>query len=209
MHDARNDSSPSLDQTLTALLARRAHEGDVEQFRELYERVAPALYGWAALKLGPGLRGRLDAEEIAQETWLRALRSIREFDAARASFRAWLFGIARRVLLEAFQTLRRQPGAGAGTSVRVFAIENHPDTVTSATRRIAREDALVHFIARVGELGEDEQMLTLLCGLEGLSYEDAAERLGISRDAVKKRWSRLRAELVARQLPRDLLVETA
>jgi RNA polymerase sigma-70 factor (ECF subfamily) len=198
----------SVEQTVTSLLARRVHGGDPRDFDGLYERVAPALYGWAALKIGPNLRGRLDPEEVAQETWLRALRSLREFDDARATFRAWLFGIARHVLMEAFQNLRRQ-SAAAGTTARVFALENHPDTVTSVTRRIAREDALLRFIARVGELGEDEQMLTVLCGIEGMSYDDAADRLGISRDAAKKRWSRLRAELAARELPRELLAESA
>jgi DNA-directed RNA polymerase specialized sigma24 family protein len=80
--------------------------------------------------------------------------------------------------------------------------------VTSATRRIARNDALTKFLLRVQALDEDDRALLVHCGLEGLTAGEAAERLGISRDAAAKRWQRLKAQLVEQRAP-DGLIELA
>jgi len=198
---------PSLEQSVTSLIVTRAR-ADSAQFAEVYERVAPALCGWVALNLRAGLRARVDAEEVAQEVWLRAWRSLADFDPAHGSFRGWLFGIARNVLLEAFQALQRRR-VGSGSTTRLFDLENCPDTVTSATQRVARDDSLQHFIARVRELGEDEQVLVQCCGLEGLGAAEAATRLRITAEAARKRWQRLRASLEELDLPRELLADGA
>ena len=63
------------------------------------------------------------------------------------------------------------------------------------------------FLARVRELGEDEQSLTILCGLEGLGCDQAAKRLGISQEAAVKRWQRLRCDLATLAPTRELLSE--
>jgi DNA-directed RNA polymerase specialized sigma24 family protein len=82
-----------------------------------------------------------------------------------------------------------------------------PASITSVTRRVAREDGIARFLERVGALGEEERALTILRGLEGLSFEDVGLRLNLAPETVKKRWQRLRAELIARDLPRDLLAD--
>ena len=63
----------------------------------------------------------------------------------------------------------------------------------------------MRFLERVQALGEDELALLNACGLEGLNSVEAGLRLGISADAAKKRWQRLRGEIVSRDLPRGLL----
>lgn len=199
-----SDESEDPLEPLTALLARRAQRGELELFNSLCERVLPALYGWAQLRVGRGLRRSLDPEDLVHEVWARALARFEEFDASR-SFRAWLFGIARNVLLETLRDAQRSREAGAEASQARRAIDEAPDTVTSFTRRLARDEALARFLARVRELGEDEQTLVRMCGLEGATMKEAALRLGIGEEAAKKRWQRLRAELVQRDLPGELL----
>jgi RNA polymerase sigma factor (sigma-70 family) len=201
--------SADADEMLTALLALRAQSGDLSRFDELYERVAPALYGWAALRIRPDYHARLDPEEIVQETWFRALRRFEDFHSEQAIFRSWIFGIAKNVLLEGLRDLRAGEMPGAGTTTRILSLERQPDQVTSITRRVARADALQRFLERVRALGEEEQTLTILCGLEGLSCEQAAQRLGLTYEAAAKRWQRLRAEIVSRDLPRELLSDGA
>ena len=185
-------------------MVARVRGGDGARFDELYERIVPALVGWAALRIRPELHARLDPEEIVQETWFRAWSGFGAFDARQATFRAWIFGIAKNVLLEGLRGLR---DAGEGSTARVTSFEARPDEVTSLTRRVARADVLQHFLARVRTLGEDEQTLTILCGLEGLSCAEAGERMGISHEAAGKRWRRLRAEIASRDLPRELLAD--
>lgn len=148
----------------------------------------------------------MEPEDLVHEVWARALAGFESYDASRP-FRAWLFGIARNVLLEALREARKRAASGEDPSELRRALEQAPDEVTSFTRRLARDEALAHFLERVRELGEDEQTLVRLCGLEGASCKDAALALGINEEAARKRWQRLRTELVRRDLPRELLDE--
>jgi RNA polymerase sigma-70 factor (ECF subfamily) len=175
---------------------------DSPGFEELYERVAPSLYAWAAIRLARGAGG-LDPEDVLQEVWLRARRRYASFDPARTDFRTWTIGIAKHVLLEDY---RRRARSGVSAAPRP-AVEDCPESVTSIGTRLARDEALQRFLARVGELEPEDRMLLLHCGFEGYTTAAAATRLGIAAEAAKKRWQRLRARLGERSDMFALLVE--
>lgn len=71
-------------------LIQRWQAGEAEAFEELYSRHAPTIYrlGWAMLQHAQA------AEDVVQETFLRAHRARRRFDPARASLGTWLYQIA-------------------------------------------------------------------------------------------------------------------
>lgn len=71
-------------------LIQRWQEGEAEAFDELYTRHAPAIYrlGWAILQQSQA------AEDVVQETFLRAHKARQRFDPSRASFGTWLYQIA-------------------------------------------------------------------------------------------------------------------
>lgn len=71
-------------------LIRRWQSGDADAFDELYTRHAPAIYrlGWAMLQQTQ------TAEDVVQETFLRAYKARRRFNPKRASFGTWLYQIA-------------------------------------------------------------------------------------------------------------------
>lgn len=187
-------------------MARAARGGDVESFGALYESIAPALVAWAELRIRPALRARLEPQDLAQEVWFRAWRALTRFDPERGSFRAWVFQIAKNVLLEAFRSLREPTRPGSpGPTTKLFALQNLPDSATAISRRMARDETLRDFAEMVRGLEEDEQKLVLHCGLEGLPYREAAGRMGISDEALAKRWQRLRGRLVERGIPERLL----
>ncbi len=202
---ASDPSQP--EESWTAILTRRARAGEMDSFNDLCDRVMPALCGWARLRVRPTLRSHVDPEEIVQETWLRALVNFGDYDPARGSFRAWMFGIAKNVLLNALQVAQGARPKGSGSTTNLKAIEAVADTATSATKRASRSEAVRCFLERALALSEDEQMLMILCGLEGLSSREAAERMNISEEAAKKRWQRLRAEFSARGSSSDLLAD--
>ena len=77
----------------------RAQKGDREGFADLYERLAPSLYAWAAIRIHPRHRGRLDPADIVQDVWWRAMDRFSRFDPAQGSFRGWLFTIATNALI--------------------------------------------------------------------------------------------------------------
>jgi len=170
-----------------------------ERFCALHAAAAPRLWSWAALHVGPALRGKVDPEDLLQEVAARAWRRFDEFDPARGSFFGWSLGIARRVLAEALARLaaggfegRRAPAAGGSD-----AWSEVPDDATRATARLAREDALQAFLAWAETLERDERRLLLYRGLEGASHAEVAALLGLSEAAVSKRWDRLRERLRA------------
>lgn len=177
--------------TPTAHLVRAAQEGDEARFTELYSRVAPAVFAWARLRIGPAV-GRLDPEDVVQEVWCRAVLRFREFDPERAPFRNWVFGVANVVLLESFRRLRAAASDPGETS---RFLDKVPDTATSISRRVARDEVYRSMVERLAQLEEDDRALVIYCGLEGLSYEEAAPLLRISAHAIAKRWQRLRARL--------------
>lgn len=181
----------------THALAAAVRSGECERFDALYRRVAPALYTWARLRILPSMRNRLDAQDVVQEVWARALARFDSYDAASTPFRAWIFRIGKNVLLEALRQLR-DPGPRAwtpGSTTKLAALGALPDEVTSFTTELARDEAIQRFLDVAGSLQSVDRELLVAHGLEGLELREVATRLALSNETVKKRWQRLCARL--------------
>lgn len=192
-------------------LVLQAQSGNAARFAELYERIAPALYTWAEIRIRADLRAFLDPQDVVQEVWCRAWKGFGGFDARSASFRYWVFRVAKNVLLEALRELRSPAfsARGADPSQRLLVLRDVPDTATSISQRLAREERLKRFAQWVESLDDDERMLVVHLGLEGMTQQEVGERLSLSRDAVAKRWQRLLAQVGERKLGKELLAEAA
>jgi RNA polymerase sigma factor (sigma-70 family) len=163
-------------------LAARAAAGD----REAFEELAGACRG----RLEALIRGRLagerpppaaGVEDILQETFLRALRSIARFRwRDEDSFVRWLGGIACKVLLEA-----RKAAAKART--RSIAIDLEPAAEhVSPSRRLQREERLARLEKALAELSPDHRRVLTLVRLEGLTIAEAAARMGRTPNALSQ-----------------------
>ena len=172
----------------TESLAGSFQRGALEAFVPLYERLAPALFAWASLRAPSGV----DPGDLLGEVWLHAVRNLARYRPERGAFRAWMFGIAKKVLLRELRSLEHPARTAGGAA---DALERIPESVTSLGRHLAREDSIRLFLERVGGLGDEERELVVRCGLEGLTCGEAAVRLGLSEEAATKRWQRLRTEL--------------
>lgn len=167
--------------------------GDLAHFNVLYERLAPSLYTWAELRIGPKLRTWLDPGDLVQEVWFRAVRSIADLDSETISFRYWVFRIAKNALLEALRKSESPgPGAWQGAS---DALDQVPESVTGVSRRLARSEELERFRSWVEALEEPERELVIHIGLEGMGHAQVGVRLGLEHKTVTKRWERLRRRL--------------
>jgi RNA polymerase sigma-70 factor, ECF subfamily len=189
----------------SAALARRLRQGDTAAFQALYERVAPSLFAWTSMRLSGGAFAGIDSQDVLQEVWLRALQNLDRFDPAQ-SFRGWLIGIAKKVVL---QSHARRPRASFHTDLDGERGElSIPDSVTGASVRLARDESVLGFLRFVEELSEDDRLLVVLCGLEESTCAEAGTRLGISAEAATKRWQALRARLRANGSLRALALDT-
>lgn len=185
-----------------------ARGGDAVAFGKLFEHLAPALYTWADLRLRGNQRAHVEPSDVVQEVWLRAWKGLDTYDPQTTPFRPWIFRVAKNVMLEAGRQVSRARAAGGlGPTTRLFALENLPDTATAVSRRLVRDEGLASFIEGVHDLPEEDRKLVLHCGLEGLPRKEVATRLGLSTEAVTKRWQRLRTRLEESGMPEQLTLD--
>lgn len=181
-------------------------ESSLEQ---LYPPLAPALHAWACMRLSPAERVHVAPEDLTQEVWLRAARVFASFDVTRTTFRAWLFAVGKKVLLEVRRRLRRfrSEHAAQGSTTRIHALDQVPLSISTITQRLSRNEDVQRFLARVEELEPIERKTVLHCGLEGMPMAVAATQLGEAASTTAKRWQRLRARMATWAAPLGFLID--
>lgn len=151
------------------------------------------------------LRGdRFEAEDLLQETWIRACQAAREF-RGEASLRTWLDRIARNAAATAERrrlTLSR--GAGAG-EVRLGVPRTGADTADEglgglgstpgAESTVIWRETLTELSSAVAALPAGLRVVLVLRDIQGASTREAADELGVSEDVVRQRLHRARAHL--------------
>lgn len=192
------EQKPPPDHSSTAEQLARVRSGDPSGFAKLYGRTAPALHGWAALRIHPELRARLDPDDLVQEVWWRAMDSFGTYDPAKGSFRTWLFRIATNVLLDAFRRLRSKRPDDDAAGLKA-ARRTRPEALiaegTSICLQVSRNETISRMIAAVSAMDADDRALFVHCALEGLTVGEASPLIGLGEAAGAKRWQRLKARL--------------
>jgi len=127
------------------------------------------------------------ADDLTQETYLRAFRALHRFEG-RSSVRTWLLAIARRVCADALRSRRRRRLTLVGDTAELEAAG-----AADLTDRIAEGTAVTDLLAR---LDADRREAFVLTQLLGLSYADAAEVAGCPVGTIRSRVARARADLL-------------
>jgi RNA polymerase sigma-70 factor (ECF subfamily) len=136
-----------------------------------------------------------EVEDLAQETYLRAVRALPGF-AGRSSVRTWLFAIARRVAADHVRSAVRRPRTTALADWQTSIEANHPHGRT----RFEEHHALTDLI---NGLAEDRREAFVLTQIAGLSYAEAAEICGCPIGTIRSRIARAREDLVVAIRDRD------
>src|SRR5262249_30356594 len=170
-------------------LLSRAQAGDMSAFEALVGRHEEKVYGLAFRMT----RSEADAAEIAQDTFLSAYQHLAEF-RGEAAFGSWVHRIAAN---NALMRLRRQEGGGMGRDDELAGPEftergslaDGPDSDWSkrADDKILEDELGRAIQAATDALPEGYREVFLLKDVEGLSYEEISEMVGISIPAVKSR----------------------
>ena len=179
------------DLTRERSLVERARSGDEEAFAALVTENSARVYG-ALRRFG---LDQQEAEEVAQEVFLRAWRALSRFEA-RAQFSTWLYRIAFN---EAQRRLARRPAPGAlsqaGDDDAIAAL---PDTAGAGPQTRALEHEFQQVLERaLAQLPIDLRVAVVLRDIEGLSSEESAGVTGIRQAAFKSRLHRGRMQLRA------------
>lgn len=147
--------------------------GDPHAVRELYERHSSALYGAAMRFLGD----RTLAQDAVQQAFLKAWRAADQVDTSR-DIAPWLFTILRNVAIDIYRGERRH------SSVELDESNGELDV------RLERMWAVHEVRLALANLSVDEQRALAAVYFEGLTHEQAAERLDVPLGTVKSRITR-------------------
>ncbi|ORB87156.1 RNA polymerase subunit sigma-70 [Mycobacterium kansasii] len=127
------------------------------------------------------------ADDLTQETFLRAIGSIHRF-SGRSSARTWLLSIARRVVADHIRYLRSRPRSAPGAD---------PERLLDGHVHARGFEELVEVTTMIAQLTADQREALLLTQLLGLSYADAAAVCGCPVGTIRSRVARARDALLA------------
>ncbi|MGH2705395.1 MAG: sigma-70 family RNA polymerase sigma factor [Actinomycetota bacterium] len=167
----------------------------IEEFEAQALPFAAALYG-AALRLS---RNPADAEDLVQETFLRAFRARHTFQPG-TNLKAWLFRILTNLYRSAYRRDRSRPSSVPADDVEEFdlyraIVREHPEAAESAESAVL--DSLVdeEVTDALSELPERFRSPVLLADVEGFSYREIADILDVPMGTVMSRLHRGRKSL--------------
>jgi RNA polymerase sigma-70 factor, ECF subfamily len=201
----------------TLRLVEAARAGDDAAFRELVEQHRRAIHVHCYRMLG----SVHEAEDVAQETFFRAWRFLDAY-AARASFSAWLYGIATHACLDELRRPRprRLPpdlfppddpkAEPASPRAEIAWLEPYPDALLDPAERAAsRETLRLAFVAAIQNLPARQRAALLLRDVLGWSAQEVADLLGTSVASVNSALQRARVVVPAERPPEPVEEELA
>jgi RNA polymerase sigma-70 factor (ECF subfamily) len=156
-------------------------------------------------------RDQADAEDLVQETYLRAYRSWHTFQPG-SDARRWLFTICRNAFLRSRERQRHEVVLEEGDTEALAAVRLHEEMRVDGTDRLlARIDLAPALTRAIGELEEPFRSAVVLVDVEDQSYEGASEILGVPIGTVRSRLFRGRRQLQEklREYARDAGFATA
>lgn len=168
-------------------LWERAKSGDATAFDELFALHTDRLLVFIGMRLGSDLRARIEPEDVLQDAYAAAFQAFDQFDyGEEGAFLRWLCRIVDNRLRDAhdyFRAAKRQP--------QVVPRSAPTGPATAAGRAEERE----RLQAALGHLSDEHREVILLRYFQGLSAEEAGERLQRSAGAVRNLLSRALVEL--------------
>ncbi|MCP4679819.1 MAG: RNA polymerase sigma factor [Deltaproteobacteria bacterium] len=177
-----NGTGPSHIVEDEALLARQAAAGNPEAFTRIVERYQRPVYNLCLRYIGPS-----DAEDAAQETFIRAFVHRERFDPRR-SLLPWLLTIARHLCIDRIRRVKNSPlSSGEGKISR--------DPGSSAEEHVACRQEIALLAEGLEELPEGQREAIALFHLDELSYQETAETLDVPVGTIMTWLYRGRAKL--------------
>lgn len=174
-------------------LTTRARSGDQEAFRQIFDRYARPIISFVYDMVGQ----RDLAEELAQETFVRAYKSLGGLkDETKLS--TWLFGIAKNVARESLRTRIRDERRIEMDDGRVTELS---DSRLPPDRELLDRELNKVIQSALGELDEDKRLVFTLRVFQQRSYEEIAEITGFSVAKLKTDLHRARVEMRRRIQP--------
>lgn len=171
-------------------LLERAKAGEREAFNQLHQRYRGRILNYAYRMLG----SYEIAEEITQETFMRVYSNL---DSCRIeNVGGWVYTIARNLSLNELRRRKHEPAISLNAPISDDdsreLIDSIPDTSPSSQQEARRKELEGRIEKAIASLPPKYREVLILCGIQGLSYKEAADILKCSLQSVGVRLYRAR-----------------
>ncbi|MFA6636761.1 MAG: sigma-70 family RNA polymerase sigma factor [Candidatus Omnitrophota bacterium] len=169
---------------------KRAAEGDMEAFEEIYRYSSGYVHSVAYRITG----NRQDAEEVTQDVFVRVYRKLGTF-GFRSAFSTWLYRIAMNTAINLYRKKSKERGKTIPFDDAVAA-DKYGEGKEEGNN-IDGEDNEKLVRSMLESLPEGQRACVILRNIEGLKYEEVARALGINLNTVRSRLNRARERLIS------------
>ena len=194
--------SESVESVESVELARRIAQGDCAALAELFALYRPRLWRMVTFRMHPSLQGRIDADDVLQDAWLRAVERIQHFfEVEGESSFLWFRSIVTQTLLDLHRfhlgTQKRSMsrelsmdqgwGLGSTSSCLAFHLSDSGRSPSSNASRAELSKQLDSVLMGMNEV--DREVLALR-HFESLSNGEVAKLLGMTEQGASLRYVR-------------------
>jgi RNA polymerase sigma-70 factor (subfamily 1) len=180
-------------------LVVRLRAGDEAAASLLFRRYEPVLRRRASRRLVGGVRRKVGASDIVQDTYRAAFRDLSQFeDRGPGSFRRWLDTILSYRVNESVRRHVRAVRRSVGREVSGEARPASADAAASGptpSAEVAAKEQGEELRAAIEAMDGDDRLVLQLVGLDGRGYDDVGRVMGRSADAVRKLYARATVRL--------------
>jgi RNA polymerase sigma-70 factor (ECF subfamily) len=182
----------ALDPTLKA-----AQQGEVAAFNTLIQAHQRQVFNVCYRMLG----NAEDAADATQDALLNAFRAVKSFNGPAAGLRSWLLRIAANTCYDQLRRRQRKPSDSLDALHTTDAdpepslAERLQDPRPGPEQQSLSAETARHIQQAIDLLPAEQRLTVVLCDVQGLSYDEAAQIMSIELGTVKSRLSRARAQL--------------
>ena len=173
----------------TLTLVRKAKAGEGNALNLLFDRYIPRILRIVRMRIGAGLRGRMESMDVVQEVMIRAIRSFDQFEAKdEAAFLHWISKLVQneiRDLADYHNAEKRNANKEVttrdkSTATRSVLSQLPADSVHRPSFQVRLKEDVLQLEAALDQLAEKQREVIIMRQYEGMSFKDIGSKLGCS-----------------------------
>ncbi len=183
----------------TLTLVQKAKAGEGEALNLLFDRYVPRILRIVRMRIGSGLRGRMESMDVVQDVMIRAIRAFDQFEAKdEAAFLHWISKLVQneiRDLADYHNAEKRNVGrevtaSNESTDNRSVLSQIPADSMYRPSFQVRLKEDVLQLETALDQLPEKQKEVIIMRQYEGMSFKDIGEKIECSEDAARMQFAR-------------------